>query len=174
MRFYIAAPIFTPPQIEVVEMIKDRIEHQGRGHIIFSPYHNSQEIFAGRKPAQCSKEERAKVLDDNIASLDYCDVLLAWVGGMGGFTDPGVVWEMGYCHRRVRENGMLPTTIAYIDDTDARPSMNLMLAGTVDAVVIGRKSLKDMLWHLCHGSGRLYLEENFPVSVLGSDLDPLV
>jgi hypothetical protein len=149
MRFYIAAPIFTPAQLEVVERIKDLLEQ--KAHEVFSPYHASRDIWAGRAPKDCSPEERKQVVDQNIDNLRWCDILLAWVGGNeAGFTDAGVIWEMGYAKAILWHNGEAqdedwPQTIAYIDDSDVRKSMNLMLAGTVDAVAIGYQQLIDLL-----------------------------
>lgn len=149
-KVYLAAPIFTPPQLKVVERIYKILVD--RKFMVFSPYHNSQEIWQGRAPKDCTPEERGRVLTDNINGLDWCDILLCWVGGMGGFTDPGVVWEMGYAHRvsRQRNGGLL--TLAYIDDTDKRSNMNLMLAGTVDAVAKGFEELDRALRYLQPGS----------------------
>lgn len=142
MRVYIAAPIFNDGQREVVDEIDKLCKKHG--HMVFSPYKNSQGIFNGRKPADCLPQERAQVLTDNIAYLEWCDILLAWVGGYeGGFTDPGVVWELGYCSGR---NGApaafgnklrRPFQLAFIHDQDRRQAMNLMLSGTVDAVAKG-------------------------------------
>jgi nucleoside 2-deoxyribosyltransferase len=175
MEVYLAAPIFTKPQLEVVHAIRGTILREFPDAHLFSPYHNSQEIFAGRKPQECTAEERARVLDDNIAYLDVCDLLFAWVGGMGGFTDPGVVWEMGYVHARKRNSGSFPYTIAYIDDTDARPSMNLMLAGTVDAVVRGHADMRNVFWHLGTGIVMDRITESFaPALILGDDMNPVV
>jgi nucleoside 2-deoxyribosyltransferase len=166
-RIYLAAPIFRPEQLEVVEMLKESAEIFR--HEVFSPYHNGVDIWQGRKPADCSPEERARVLEDNIRHIDWCQVLFAWVGGMGGFTDPGVVWEMGYAHCAHK------LTIAYIDeklDTD-RQSMNLMLAGTVDCVVRHRDDVAPVMSGL-HGETYSTLRAAFPPSVLGEELDPVV
>jgi len=137
VKIYIAAPIFNDAQRAVVSQIKDEAEFYG--HRTFSPYHNSRDIWRGRAPKDCSPEERAQVLSDNIVNIDWCNVLLAWVGGMGGYTDPGVVWEMGYAHKAEK------FTLAYLDDSDERQSMNLMLAGTIDALVVGRYELQRAL-----------------------------
>jgi len=67
MDIYLAAPIFTPEQLRVVESLKNDAE--GHGHIVFSPYHNSSDIFQGRKPRDCSPEERSRVLADNIVNM---------------------------------------------------------------------------------------------------------
>jgi Nucleoside 2-deoxyribosyltransferase len=147
MRAYLAAPIFNPEQLRVVEHLLNELEEAGFS--TFSPYHASQMIWNGRAPKDCSDEERKQVLKGNIEHL-HCDLLLAWIGGYPeGFTDPGVVWEMGYCAAlsgAPAAYGRLPVinrpiVCGYIDDSDMRQSMNLMLAGTVDAVVKGHTEL---------------------------------
>lgn len=168
MKIYLAAPIFNPQQLEVVNLLKDAAEENG--HEVFSPYHNSVDIWQGRAPKDCSPEERRQVLDDNIRNIDWCEVLLAWVGGMGGFTDPGVVWEMGYAFRGGK------FTLCYIDNVlDAeRQSMNLMLAGTVDAVVTHRDDMLAAMSVLRGGDGTAELMHVFPPSVLGQEREPIV
>jgi len=170
MLIYLAAPIFTPQQLEVVEFIKTSCE--AYHHEVFSPYHNSTDIWQGRAPKDCSPAERRQVLDDNISNIDWCDVLLAWVGGMGGFTDPGVIWEMGYAFRGGKY------TLCYIDpEMDAeRQSMNLMLAGTVDSVIKDRGDLLAALSLMRDGQGDALAEVTavFPSSVLGQEAEPIV
>jgi len=148
-RFYIAAPIFTDAQLHVVCDIKEIIED--RKHDVFSPWHNSREIWKGRAPADCTPEEREQVLNDNINYLDWCSFLVSWVGGYEqGYTDPGVIWEMGYakCLKNHREKLVIagwPHTIAYIHDDDVRKGMNLMLAGTVDFVAVGISEMMSVI-----------------------------
>lgn len=133
-RVYIAGPLFTRPQQDVINYIHYGLNYRNLEN--FSPYHSSQDIFNGRKPADCTADERARVVEDNISNLDWCDIVLAWVGGMGGFTDPGTIWEMGYANKGGK------FILAYIDDTDERTSMNLMLAATINGFVRGREELK--------------------------------
>lgn len=177
-RVYLAGPIFNPEQLAVVQWLKDELEVSGVE--VFSPWHNSQGIFKGRKPADCSADERAQVLTDNIKGLDWCDYLLAWVGGMGGFTDPGVIWEMGYVGKRsgspaaYGRGAVLPMTIAYIDDSDDRQSMNLMLAGTVEAVVKGRDEFRRARLFLSDGEVAAIQAVWHPDLVLSADKQPVV
>lgn len=168
MNIYIAAPIFTPEQVEVVELIKNAAEYNDQ--TVFSPYHNSQDIFNGRAPKDCTPEERAQVLNDNITNLDWCDVLFAWVGGMGGFTDPGVIWEMGYAHAARK------FTVAYVDpELDAnRKSMNLMLAGTVQAAVTDRTEVADFFAWLPEHGPFWEARKLFPTTVFDADKEPVV
>lgn len=166
-KIYLAAPIFNPVQLEVVNFLRDTaIAH---GHKVFSPYHNSVDIWAGRAPKDCSPNERRQVLEDNIRNIDWCDTLLAWVGGMGGFTDPGVVWEMGYAFCAHK------WTLAYIDnELDAeRQSMNLMLAGTIDSVTTHRADVNAAL-ALLFDEGNMAVNKLFPADVLGQEREPIV
>lgn len=155
-RIYLAAPIFTPDQLAVVETLVMKMEAT-KGIEVFSPYHNSREIWRGRAPSDCSPSDRGRVLTDNIEGIEWCDYLFAWVGGMGGFTDPGVVWEMGYAAALAKapasrnQPSRRPFTVAYLDGTDERPNMNLMLAGTVDAVVRGYDPLPQLFHFMQSG-----------------------
>lgn len=145
-KCYIAAPIFNKNQLQVVNsihMMLKLLEYE-----IFSPYHASREIWKGRAPKDCSQEERDQVLRGNIDNLHWAELLLCWVGGTeDGRTDTGVVWEMGYFNAlsdwriRAAPEGMQGFTLAYIDPTDKRHNMNLMLAGTVSAVCYGQAQL---------------------------------
>lgn len=172
MKIYLAAPIFNPYQLEVVSMLKNVTESYG--HEVFSPYHASQAIWAGRSPTDCSPDERAEVLKGNIENLD-CDLLLAWVGGYEqGFTDPGVIWEMGYAHCLHLVRGPYPYTLAYIDETDKRQAMNLMLAGTVDGVVKGYRELDSFFFRSREANVKHALEIFHPDRHLAHEKDPIV
>ena len=167
-KLYLAAPIFTPKQLEVVERLK--ITAEDYGHEVFSPYHNSQGIFKGRPPMECTAEERRSVIDDNIRYLDWCDGLLAWVGGMGGFTDPGVIWEMGFAFHAGK------FCVAYIDPVvDAeRQSMNLMLSATIDAVTKDQVGLSHALSLLVQDDISSLHSIYGPKKVLGAETEPVV
>lgn len=154
-KVYIAAPIFNAAQLQVVNRITMMLKLLEFDY--FSPYEASRDIWKGRAPKDCSEEERKEVLNGNIDNLHTSDILLAWIGGTeNGKTDTGVVWEMGYYnaisdYRRFLNNESdavrLPNalTMAYVDPTDKRQSMNLMLAGTVDAIVYGPAQLQRAL-----------------------------
>lgn len=142
---YLAAPIFNERQRTVVTEMKVIMESAQLQ--VFSPYHASREIWRGRAPMDCTPEERAQVLRGNVQHL-HCDIVVAWVGGNeGGFTDPGVVWELGYAAALSGapavwgSDATVPFTLGYIAPTDVRRSMNLMLSGTLDAVVLGHTEL---------------------------------
>jgi nucleoside 2-deoxyribosyltransferase len=143
-RAYIAAPIFNPDQLAVVRSITIMLKLLEVEY--FSPYENSQGIWQGRAPKDCTPEERGQVLDDNIINLDWAQILICWVGGTDdGKADTGVTWEMGHFNALKRYGGSDPQTIrftlAYIEPNDKRQNMNLMLAGTVDAVAFGPAQL---------------------------------
>jgi nucleoside 2-deoxyribosyltransferase len=170
LRVYLAAPIFTPDQLRVVNELHALLANQG--YEIFSPYHASRDIWAGRKPSECSPEERARVLRGNVEKLRWCDLLVAWLGGTkDGKTDTGVVWEMGFAaaltkgppamyegqeftapdEKTVEEIGVYitsrPFTLGFIHPDDVRQGkdINLMLAGTIDAVVSGAQDFDDAI-----------------------------
>jgi len=175
---YLAAPIFDQHQLAVVDRLYQEL--QLRDFNVFSPYHASQDIFRGRPPSECTAEERALVIQGNISNL-HCWLLLAWVGGYeAGFTDPGVIWEMGYAAALSgapaawNNSPLRPLTLAYIDESDKRQSMNLMLSATVDVVVKGIADLRIALQlaRLCKYEA---LRERYhPRKVLGGEMEPVV
>lgn len=156
-RAYLAAPIFDPDQLRVVNELYALLD--SAGYETFSPYHASREVWRGRAPKDCTPDERARVLRGNVERLRWCDLLVAWLGGTAyGKTDTGVVWEMGFAAALTKGppamyEGMprpeygegeyyapsRPFTLGYIHPTDIRQGkdINLMLAGTIDAVASG-------------------------------------
>ena len=175
---YLAAPIFNVHQLEVVEAIKTALEV--RQFEVFSPYHESRAIWKGRAPKDCTPEERAQVLRGNIQHLS-CKLVVAWVGGYEqGFTDPGVVWEMGYAGALSGTPAAFdslpnyPVVLAYIHDTDVRQAMNLMLAGTVDAVAKGHRELSDALDMAAKREYTLMASQFHPDHHLATDKEPIV
>lgn len=182
-RVYIAAPIFNPNQLKVVRDITIMLKVMEYEY--FSPYDNSQGIWKGRAPKDCSQEDRDRVLADNIINLNWAEVLLCWVGGTeDGKTDTGVVWEMGHFNALKRYGGSDPTarrfTMAYINPDDKRQNMNLMLAGTVDAVTQGPAQLYRALTMLRDETGmgpipREDVREQFhPDKLIAHEKEPIV
>lgn len=171
LKQYLAAPIFKPDQVRVVEALRGIMNQFGE---VFSPLHASRDIWKGRAPKDCSAEERAQVLQGNIEHLD-CDVVVAWVGGMGGFTDPGVVWELGYATALQRNGGEgIPIIVAYISPADERQSMNLMIAGTVNCVVNGPAELHRCLTMLYTENYEQAIDEFHPDKLLAQEREPIV
>lgn len=171
MEMYLAAPIFTPDQQAEVELLRSTMLMYGN---VFSPLHASRDIWKGRAPKDCSPEERAQVLEGNIAHLE-CDVVVAWVGGMGGFTDPGVVWELGYATALNRTGlNSSPLIVAYISPSDERQSMNLMIAGTVNVVAKGIPDLSRCLQLLYTEEYEVAFEEFHPDKLLAQEREPIV
>jgi hypothetical protein len=129
-RAYIAGPIFNEENLSVVNQIEDMLLRAG--FEIFSPYRASREIWKGRKPADCSEQDRRLVLEGNISHLHWCDLLIARIGGTAdGRIDTGTCWEMGYAHALNHDwDDPRPVTLAFQPDPDGRP-LNLMLSGTV-------------------------------------------
>lgn len=148
-KAYLAAPIFTPEQLSVVNGIHAILEDNG--FEVFNPYRASRTIWLGRAPKDCTPEERARVLTGNIENLLFpTELLVAWVGGTAnGKVDTGVAWEMGFFRARRVLAAAMAHTIAYIDPADERQAMNLMLAGTVDAVAYGLPELNATIKMYC-------------------------
>lgn len=183
-RAYIAAPIFNADQLRVVTAITIMLKMQEWEY--FSPYEASQSIWKGRAPKDCSPEERDQVLRGNIDNLVWADTLVAWVGGtVDGRTDTGVVWEMGHfcalqrtfktCNELTKVAGHAEKfTLAYIHPTDSRQHMNLMLAGTVDAVAYGPAQLHRAMGYLKGGDKEQVYERFHPSKHLMHEKEPIV
>lgn len=149
-RAYIAAPIFTETQLSVVEGMIAAVKHNA-GLDVFSPYHASRPIWDGRSPAEAGEAARRAVLRGNVMNLHWADLVVAWLGGTAdGRTDTGVVYELGYAGAlsqvpatELNHGTRRPFTLGYIDPYDKRQGadVNLMLAGTLDAVVRGEQNL---------------------------------
>ncbi len=162
-RVYLAGPLFTDPQKEVIFKIHDWLVEDDRFEV-FSPWHASQPIWNGRAPKDCSQSDRQKVFDGNWSNIEWCDILLAWVGGWDdGKTDMGVCWEMGLAFHK-------KPIIAYVDEGDERQSMNLMLERTVDAVANGFDEVRAALIHHHYYPGT-YVQP-FPELMLTNQLTP--
>jgi nucleoside 2-deoxyribosyltransferase len=172
LKAYIAGPIFTPHQIEVHRfMVNEAIAMNYR---VFSPYYASSEIWRGRKPKDCSREERLTVRNQNIENLRDADVLVSWINGRfeDGRCDTGVSWEMGYSYAVCEySHGVNPLQIGYLHPWDAMPKdLNLMLAETLDALVTDPMSLRDALMVLIKGT---YADEEMqPYEVIRERYDP--
>lgn len=175
LNAYLAAPLFTPEQQSTVAEMHAYMRRHG--YKVFDPLENSQKIWNGRKPSECTAEERAQVLNDNIYHLD-CELLVAWVGGWPetGLPDTGVVWELGYftALKTVRFTGYNRAALVYIDDQDTKQNLNLMLAGTIDAVARGVDELDKALWAY-KNQGKTGLVAAFsPSRIIRDQMEPVV
>lgn len=83
-KLYLAAPFFTPTQLERVNAIENLCE--GFNIECFSP-----RKFMILKP-MASEQEREAVFNDNLTKIGYADLVLAIVDD----PDTGTHWEMGY------------------------------------------------------------------------------
>jgi hypothetical protein len=136
MKAYIAAPIFTPEQLDVVSKLSSCVPDHWE---IFSPYEASREIWKGRRPADCSPKERLKVTRQNYENVADSDVIICWLNGRhpDGRADTGVTWEMGFGYAvSFLQHRPEPVQIGFLHNWFAMPKdLNLMLTGTLDALV---------------------------------------
>jgi nucleoside 2-deoxyribosyltransferase len=178
MKAYLAAPIFTPEQLDVV----DALEHNllAESFEVFSPYAASQQIWKGRAPKDCTPAERQQVLNGNVINLMRpTRLLVAWVGGTDdGRVDTGVAWEMGFFHNRCIRGDYYNTSdiasLAYIDRSDKRQHMNLMLAGTVTGVALGLDEFRSALRAFKLGGARILADQFHPDRRIAHERDPIV
>lgn len=185
------APIFNEAQLRLVERMKSTLE--AFGFRVFSPYHASREIWAGRKPSECSPEERHAVLLGNVVNLDDTELAVAVLGmtdldvpkdqvdpKVHGKTDTGVAWEMGYAtslNGAVRVKGQSnpvyaePFVLGYVDPADVRQGkdVNLMLAGTLDAAVRGMRQFRRAVELYANHNPKAMAEFAEPATTIGHE-----
>lgn len=172
MNIYLAGPIFNSRQIQTMTTLRDLSEGMPQVRT-FSPYHASRAIWLGRAPKDCTEEERRQVLQQNIDNLSWADVVLCVLnredGGYDGRTDTGVVWEMGYATAIGRR------VVGWVDPDVSIPDkgVNLMLAGTIDAVLKGYLQYQEFLNMVVDDRWDL-VEEIFTVeNLISHEEDPI-
>jgi nucleoside 2-deoxyribosyltransferase len=132
-KLYLAAPLFTPPQILLLEQIETLASSLGYSY--FSPRQGSASktigasFKAGLKPSQ---EVLAQVFKDNVENIDDADLLIAVIDGR----DAGTLWEMGYAYK---------SNVPILSFTDQGFGMNIMLSQCVIGHVKGIQQLDDAL-----------------------------
>lgn len=172
MRAYLATPLFTPHQRLVLHQMKELLEELG--FELFSPLHESQAIWAGRAPAQCTSEERKAVVEQNAVNVGTSDLVVAWIGGWNPSGavidqvlsriahDKGVIADDPDITAAVRRlspslpdvgvtwelgyaNASGTPVLAYLDDTDEDRTFNLMISETCSGMARGMQQLRDQL-----------------------------
>lgn len=126
LKIYLAGPLFTPYQQRTLDNVYGDLRRVGAR--VFSPYHNSQAIWKGRAPKDCSPEDRRIVLEQNMSNLN-CAAVFAWLRGTPGeFTDQGTVWEMGYAEC------LAVPVVGWVRRDESLKNVNLMIAANLLAV----------------------------------------
>lgn len=150
-NLYVAGPGFNDRQRSVMSTIENAAE--AIGWDVFNPFTASQRVWRGRKPAECSAAERAEVLNMNISGLHHADVLVAWLNGRfeDGRTDTGVAWEMGYYRALYASEGGFTLGYIHAPDPIPRDGVNLMLAGTMEALCYSTVELNLAMATLLNG-----------------------
>jgi Nucleoside 2-deoxyribosyltransferase len=146
-RAYVAAALFTPAQIRVNNRIAAIVRNVGMEPVL--PSEMSAEVWKGRAPKDCTREERRQVVSLNITGMLTSRIMIARVSGDTKEVDTGVAWEMGYFRALLSAvqmtDGRPRIPIAYIEPSDRVQSLNLMLAETVHAAVYGDAQLHALL-----------------------------
>lgn len=130
---YIAAPFFTPQQVETVRSVEHAIEECGLG--FYSPRLDG--ILKDMLPEE-RKAKSKEVFRRNCAKLIDCDAILAILDDK----DTGTTWEcgFGYYHSRYFSPGY--RVLAY---TTEERELNVMLAKSFAAHAKGLPQLKALL-----------------------------
>lgn len=160
--FYLAAPFFNAPQLELVRQIEEIFEVRQRG--LFSPrlQHKGDEKVPkvlDEKTAQTLFVENRRAIEAAAGMLAVTDYLLPrgevlrscqGAGGEGNakvfgppleLPDTGTVWELGYAH------AMLPpgNVILFTSKPAGSGSMNIMLSQSAAGICYGLSNLKRFL-----------------------------
>ncbi len=111
MKAYIAAPWFTPEQLDKVERLKDTLNFCGIE--FFSP--KDENLFGENNTASVFE-----VLDGNINAIIDCNFIIAITDGK----DVGTMWEAGYAYAKG-----VPILYLWLDRQEGQ-KFNLMLAAS--------------------------------------------
>jgi nucleoside 2-deoxyribosyltransferase len=133
-KIYLAAPFFTPEQIDMVEVLEKQLA-------VF----NNFEVFSPRKIGGVLKDMKPEkrqatakeVFESNIYGIHDAEVMLAWVDGY----DPGVMVELGIAYEY---------NIFIIGFTKNPKGMNVMLACLMDTYCENFKELAELLTQLSY------------------------
>lgn len=155
-RFYLAAPFFNPPQLEIVQEVEDILSRNGID--FFSPRLQHPE----GKPVPITTPESAQaIFQENVKGILSCQLVLAVldyalppmrelqvVDRLGThqpipvkIPDTGTVWEMGYAF-----GNLVPVIGYFARETPKRA--NIMLLRSCVGLVVGAPRLELMADHL--------------------------
>lgn len=130
MIVYLAAPFFTPEQLELVERIEDTLRQ-----------HKKIEVYSPRSDGvlmNMTAEEKAvmaqKIFNTNCQKIDDADMVLAVVDGR----DTGTIWELGFAYAIKRFFG----DIRIVTYTNHNYGLNVMIQKSVDAHIHGLANLE--------------------------------
>lgn len=153
-KVYIAGPFFNKTQNEHLDQIIEMLE------LVGLPYYSPRD-HSGSKGLKPNPADRGwnDVFKSNVDELQDCDVILAnlhWAlnpdtrlclvqasegGGISlvdiALPDSGTVWEMGWAYAHQKP------IVAFTPKANAK--LNLMLAKTYDALVVGFENLRGFL-----------------------------
>lgn len=134
-RIYIAAPFFTPEQVDTVRLVETSIEKCGM--VFYSPRLDG--VLKDMLPEE-RKAKSGEVFKRNCAQMMDCDAMLAILNEK----DTGTTWECGfaYYHRRYNIGKNTYRIMAY---TTSQRELNVMLAKAFDAHAHGALQLLEML-----------------------------
>jgi nucleoside 2-deoxyribosyltransferase len=128
VRIYLASGWFTPTQKEVRDRVCASMREWGR--FVYSPEEESKDIWKGRKPGDCSREERNAVFWSNLNTIVDVDAVVAVIDDF----DPGVIFEVGYAFA-------CDTPIIAYSDVKGR-GLNLMISQSCVGFCNGIDNLK--------------------------------
>jgi nucleoside 2-deoxyribosyltransferase len=127
MRIYLAAPFFSPAQLETVIALEAAMSVRRIG--FFSP--RSEGIVAGKTVAE-RKAMAPIVFSSNCLEIDRSDGLLAVIDDR----DQGVTWEIGYAYARAKRIATY---------TSQNYGLNVMISECVSAHLRGMTQLEEFL-----------------------------
>lgn len=96
---YLAAPFFTPPQIELIGRLERMLDERNLRY--FSPRKQGGVLDIAKKPDQAAL---LKVFASNIEGMRACDMMLAGVD----YKDTGTTWEMGFWYGHNKRSSISP------------------------------------------------------------------
>lgn len=123
-KVYLASPFFNETEIERVDKVKEILDKAGLE--VFSPKdHQHPEYEFG------SKEWREVTFKNDIAHIDWCDVVVAIIS-QGNYDDSGSSFELGYAFGTGKKAIVVNLT---------GKTINLMIADSLHAIVTSYEEL---------------------------------
>jgi nucleoside 2-deoxyribosyltransferase len=142
VNIYLAAPFFTPTQLETVGLMEAAISSYNQ-FVLYSP-RQSGIVLKDKSPAE--REKLAdQVLQENVKQVRWADVVVALIDDR----DPGTIWELGL-HYGIGLMAPWPPRAA-ISFSNQNYGLNVMLARSVNTHCQGIEELKKCLDKLANG-----------------------
>lgn len=129
LKVYLASPFFSPEQVDRVERVENALEDNCFVEEYFSPMRNQLDSLQFG-----SDVWRSAVFTQDVAHIDWADVVVAVHDFEDHHVDSGTAWEVGYAYAKGK-----PVVLLHEKDT----KVNLMLSDSLYAYLTTVQELED-------------------------------